>query len=85
MRFAARGQLTVHDHPGDTDALLTSGLPNGVEPRAEQQLAKHLLYASFWNARTVVFGLKFNDVFLLVNFCDFDADVGEDTGFFTRV
>jgi len=34
-----------------------------MEARAEQELAEDLLNALFWNARSVVFGLQFNDIF----------------------
>ena len=56
-----------------------------MEPRTEQQLAKHLLYAAFWNAGAVVFGLQFHDVFLVVELGDFHPDVGQNTRFFAGI
>ena len=85
MRFPAGRQLTVHHNPGDPDALLTSGLANGVEARTEQQLTEHLLDAALWNAGTVVFGLQFDDVLLVVDLRDLDANVRKDTCFFASV
>ena len=85
MGLAPGGQLTVHDHAGDADALLAARLANGVEAGSEQQLPEHLLDASFWNPRPVVFGLKFDDVFLVVYFGDLHAYVGQDASLFAGV
>ena len=85
MCFPAGRQLAVHHDPGDPDALLTSGLANGVEARTEQQLAEHLLDASLWNAGTVVFGLQFDDVLLVVDLRNLDADIRKNTSFLASV
>ena len=85
VRFSTGGQLAVHDDTRDTDALLTSGLADGVETGTKQQLSEDLLDASLRNAGAVVFGLQFNDVLLVVDLGDLDTNFREDTCFLTSV
>ena len=85
MGFPAGRQLAVHHDASDPDALLTSGLADGVEARTEQQLTEHLLDAALWNAGTVVLGLQFDDVLLVVDLRDLDANLRKNTGLFASV
>ena len=85
MRFPAGRQLAVHHDAGDPDALLAPRLANGVEARTEQQLTEHLLDASLWDAGAVVFGLQFDDVLLVVDLRDLDADLRKNTSLFASV
>ena len=85
MGFATRGQLAVHDHARDADALLAARLADGMETGAEQELTEHLLDARFRNSRPVVLGSQFNDVLFVVRFRELDRDVGKNARFFAGI
>ncbi len=85
MRLSPRGELTVHHHARDPDALLTARLPNGVKTGTEQQLAEHLLDAPLRDAGAVVFRLELDDVLLVIDFRHLHSNIGQDTCFLTRI
>ena len=85
VRGFAGGELAVHHHTRDADALLTAGLADGVEARTEEQLSEHLGDAVAGDAGAVVLDLQFDDVALRIGLADADFDVRQNARFLARV
>ena len=76
VRGFSGGDVTVHDRGGDSDTLLSSGLPQRVESRTEEETSEYVRDHPGYDTGTVV--LYDDLVFLATEIVHSDVYVGQD-------
>ncbi len=84
MRRFSGVDVPEHDGRGDTDTLLSSGLPQCVEPRTVQETSEYVRDHLVDDTGTVVF-LVYDIIVVIVAVTHLDDDVREETRFLAGV